>query len=84
MKQANIPHEPQQVNNGAAAGTDSAHYAQARMHAGKSEPKQNKLLEANHGQPGKRMDTRDAETAKQSYQAVETVTTVNLAKKPRG
>ena len=64
--------------------TDSAQYAQARTHARKSEPELNKLLEANHGQPGKRMDTRAAQTPKQSYQAVETVAIVNLAEKPRG
>ena len=84
VKQANIANGPQQVNNGAAAGADSAQYAQARTHAGKSEPKQNKLLEANHGQSGKRMDTRAAQTAERRYQAVETVATVRRAKKPRG
>ena len=52
VKQANIANGPQQVNNGAAAGADSAQYAQARTHAEKSEPEQNKLLEANHEQPG--------------------------------
>ena len=84
VKQANIANGPQQVNNGGAAGADSAQYAQARTHAEKPEPEQNKLLEANHEQPGKRMDTRAAQTAKRSYQAVETVATVNRTKKPRG
>ena len=84
VKQANIANGPQQVNNGAAAGADSAQYAQARTHAGKSEPKQNKLLEANHEQPGKWMDTRTPQTAERSYQAVETVESVHRAKKPRG
>ena len=84
VKQANIANGPQQVNNGAAAGADSAQYAQARTHAGKSEPKQNKLLEANHEQPGEWMDTRTPQTAERSYQAVETVESVHRAKKPRG
>ena len=84
VKQANIANGPQQVNNGTAAGTYPEQYAQARTHAGKSEPEQNKLLEANHEQPSKRMDTRAAQTAERSYQAVETVATVHRAKKPRG
>jgi hypothetical protein len=84
VKQANIANGPQQVNNGAAAGAISEQYAQARTHAGKSATEQNKLLEANHGQPGKRMDTRAAQTAERSYQAVEAVEQVNRAKKPRG
>ena len=84
VKQANIANGPQQVNNGAAAGGDAEQYAQARTHAEKSAPEQNKLLEASYRQPGKRMDTREAQTAERSYQAVETVATVNRAKKPRG
>ena len=50
VKQANIAHGPQQVNNGAATGADSERSAQARTHARKSEPEQNKLLEADYGQ----------------------------------
>ena len=60
VKQANIAHGPQQVNNGAAIGAKPEQYAQARTHGEKCEPEQNKLLEAQHGQPGKRMDTRAA------------------------
>ena len=84
VKQANIANGPQQVNNGGVPGELQEQYAQARTHAGQSEPEQNKLLEADHGQPGKRMDTRAAQTAERSHQAVETVATVNRAKKPRG
>ena len=88
VKQANIANGPQQVNNGGtqAGGTQSGTQpiTQARSHAGKSEPKQNKLLKANHEQPGKWMDTRTPQTAKRSYQAVETVESVHRAKKPRG
>ena len=84
VKQANIANGPQQINNGAAAGANPEQYAQARPQAKEITPEQNKLLEANHGQPGKRMDTRAAQTAERSYQAVETVATVHSAKKPRG
>ena len=84
VKQANITNGPQQVNNGAAANPNPEQSAQAPTHAEKSKPEQNKLLEANHGQPGKRMDTRAAQTAERSYKAVETVATVHRAKKPRG
>ena len=84
VKQANIANGPQQVNNGAASGVDAERSAQARPHAGQSEVQQNKLLEADHGQTHKWMDTRAAQTAERSYQAVETVGTVHRAKKPRG
>ena len=84
VKQANIANGPQQVNNGAATEAhpeDGELDRNGRTHAEKSEPQQNKLLEANHGQPGGRMDTREAQTAERSYQAVETVETVHRAKK---
>ncbi|GAB3483748.1 hypothetical protein [Polaromonas eurypsychrophila] len=84
VKQANIANGPQQVNNGGAVGGNPDHYAQARTHAENSAPEQNKLLEVRHGQPGKRMDTRAAQAAERSYQAVETVAAVYRAKKPRG
>lgn len=84
VKQANIANGPQQVNNGGAAGELGDQYAQARTHAEKSAPEQNKLLEAEHGQPGGRMDTRAAQKAERSNQAVETVEPVHRAKKPRG
>ena len=44
VKQANIANGPQHVNNGAGAGAIPDQYAQARTHAGKSAPEQNKLL----------------------------------------
>jgi hypothetical protein len=84
VKQANIANGPQQVNNGGAAGANPEQYAQARTHAEKFASEQNKLLEADHGQPGQRMDTRAAQTAERSYQAVETVEQVHRAKKRRG
>ena len=53
VKQANIANGPQQVNNAGTqvGGTQSETQpiARARRHAGKSEPKQNKLLETDHG-----------------------------------
>ena len=82
VKQANIAHGPQQVNNGGAAGADPAQLTQA--HGKQSAPEQNKLLEEDHGQPGQRMDTRAAKTPERSYQAVQTLGKAHRAKKPRG
>ena len=84
VKQANIAHGPQQVNNGGAIGANPEQYAQARTHGENPALEQNKLLEEDHGQPSGRMDTRAAQKAERSYQAVETVATVHRAKKPRG
>ena len=84
VKQANIAHGPQQVNNGGAGSELREQYAQARTHAEKSALEQNKLLEVGHGQPGGRMDTRAAQAAERSNQTVETVEQVHRAKKPRG
>ena len=80
VKQANIAHGPQQVNNGGAGGELREQYALARTHGEQSAPEQNKLLEADHGQPGQRMDTRAAQAAERSNQAVETVEQVHRAK----
>ena len=82
VKQANIAHGPQQVNNSGAAGIDLEQYAQARMHGKKTEPEQNKLLETDHGQPRQWMDTRASKEAERGYQAVEAVEPVHRAKKP--
>ena len=79
VKQANIAHGPQQVNNGAAAGADPAQFTQAQAHGEKSAPEQNKLLEADHGQPGQRMDSRAAQAAERSNQTVEAMGEVNRA-----
>ena len=84
VKQANIAHGPQQVNNGGAAGADPAQFTQAQAHGEKSAPEQNKLLEADYGQPGQRMDARAAQAAERGNQAVEAVEQVHRAKKPRG
>ena len=66
VKQANIAHGPQHLNNGKAAGEFSEIYAHTHTRAKKSSIEQNKLLEAQHGQPGKRMDTRAAQAAERS------------------
>ena len=84
VKQANIAHGPQQVNNGGAGGELRELYALGRSNGEQSAPEQNKLLEADHGQPGQRMDTRAAQAAERSNQAVEAVEQVHRAKKPRG
>ena len=83
VKQANIAHGPQQVNNG-TAGQLQGEKVQALTHGENPALKQNKLLEVDHGQPSGRMDTRAAQTSERSNQAVETVEGVNRAKKPRG
>ena len=63
VKQANIANGPQQVNNGAGAEGPAHVRGHAHAHAKKSAPEQNKLLEADHGQPGGKMDTRAAQAA---------------------
>ena len=84
VKQANIDYGPQQVNNGDAPNGSTPQNARACAHGKEIEPEQNKLLEADHGQRGQRMDTRAAQKADQSNQAVETVEAVHGAKKSQG
>ena len=75
VKQANIAHGAQQVNNGASP----EQYAHAR----ETKTEQNKLLEdKTHGRTY--LDTRATPAAKPSYQAVAAVVKVHRAKKPRG
>lgn len=62
VKQANIAHGAQQVNNGA---TDTkVRNNQSLTHAKENQITQNKLLEANDGQEGIRMDVRAKKKAK--------------------
>jgi hypothetical protein len=83
VKQANIAHGPQQVNNGTAAGADPGHLAKVHAPTRQTQPQQNKLLEeAQHG--GTHLDTRATAKATRSHQAVEAVATVQRAKKSRG
>ncbi|NMM08215.1 hypothetical protein [Polaromonas sp.] len=84
VKQTNIAQGPQQVNNGDAPNGSTPQNARACAHGKEIEPEQNKLLDANHGQQRQRMDTRAAQKAERSYQAVETVESVHRAKKRRG
>ena len=76
VKQANIAHGPQQINNGTAqAGTHS--------HAQEIEPQQNGLLEdARHGST--QMDTRATPAPARSNPAVATVEPVHRAAKRTG
>lgn len=85
VKQANIAHGPQQVNNGEVSQATPGDFEQAhaRAHEKKMKSRQNKLLEVNHGQPGKRLDARAAKTAERGNSAVETVAAVNRTKKLR-
>ena len=82
VKQANIAHGPQQVNNGAESSELKQQYAQARTHARQTQPQQNELLEeAQHGNT--HLDTGATAKAKRSHPAVEAVATVERAKKSR-
>ncbi len=82
VKQANIAHGPQQVNNGEATRDQ---YAQARTHAEQTQPQRNELLEHQHGTIiTPRVDTRAAQTPKPSHPALGTVESVHRADKPRG
>ena len=76
VKQANIAHGAQQVNNG-TPHTDSP------AHASQNQTQQNKLLE-DKTHERTYLDTRATPAAKPSYQAVEAVVKVQRAKKPRG
>ena len=77
VKQANIAHGAQQVNNGIAPDNQTAQYAHAHAPAKELSNPQNKLLEATHAKQGYRMDTRAPQKAKRSHQAVEAVESVH-------
>jgi hypothetical protein len=73
VKQANIAHGPQQVNNGVGVN---------KIPAGESKTLQNELLvEANHERT--KVDAGTTPAATRSHTAMETVAPVNRAKKPR-
>ena len=84
VKQANIAHGPQQVNNGTTVGANPELSAKSNPHGKEINHAPNKLLEVDHGQSSGRMDTREAQAAERSNQAVETVGKVHRSKKPRG
>lgn len=76
IKQANVAHGPQQVNNGPApAGT--------APHAKEIQPDQTELLEADH-HGGTAMDRRTAPATARSNPAVEAVGAVNRPANRRG
>lgn len=74
VKQANIAHGPQQVNNGLPVVP----------HAGETGDAKNKLLEVDHGQRSSGMDTGAAQAAKRGDPALATVGAVHRANQRRG
>ena len=83
VKQANIAHGPQQVNNGTAAGDNLPISAQAHSRAEEIKPQQNELLEdARHGST--QMDTRATPAPARSNPAVAALEPVHRAAKRRG
>jgi hypothetical protein len=77
VKQANIAHGAQQVNNGTAPQAEIQKYAHTPAPAKEIENPQNKLLEATHAEQSYRLDTRAPQKTKRSHQAVETVESVH-------
>ncbi len=77
VKQANIAHGAQQVNNGTAPQQICDQYAHTPAPAKEIENPQNKLLETSNAQQSYRMDTRAPQKAKRSHQAVEAVESVH-------
>ena len=73
IKQANIAHGHQQVNN---TGTHTPSHSGIRSHAGNFETEPNKLLEADHGQ---RLDIGAQAQAGRGHQALEAVGAVHRA-----
>ncbi|GAC1357351.1 MAG: hypothetical protein NVSMB34_11930 [Variovorax sp.] len=78
VKQANIAHGPQQVNNSVAPSGGAVSRAE------ETRVGQNKLLEADHGQPGQRMVTGAQAAPARGNPAVEALVKIHRAKKCRG
>jgi len=74
IKQANIAHGHQQVNN---TGTHTPSHSGIQSHAGNSETEPNKLLEAQHGNT---LDIGAQAAAGRGHQTLETVGAVHRAK----
>ena len=75
-------HRPRGATGEQRSGLRIAGQESAGMYAWEdSAPEKNKLLEVDQGQPGGRMDTRAAQAAERSNQAVETVDTFHRAEK---
>ena len=75
VRQANIAHGPQQVNNGVKPEFPDQ-YAHARAHTGEIQNQPNELLEQTHG---KRLDPRTTGPAIGTNSPMETVGAVNRA-----
>ena len=78
VKQANIAHGPQQVNNETRSG-EGAHRAGAEK-----TPEPDKLLEADDGQRSSGVDARAAQKAERSYSRLATMGPVHRPQKRRG
>ena len=82
VRQANIAHGPQQVNNGTAQGAFPVHFAQVRAyaHVGEVPNQPTKLLDGvDHGST--QMDDRATTVAARSHQTLEAVGAVHRAAK---
>jgi hypothetical protein len=77
VKQANIAHGAQQVNNGTAPQQICDQYAHTPAPAKEITNPQNKLLEATNAKQSYRMDTRAPQKAKRSHKEVEAVESVH-------
>jgi hypothetical protein len=73
VKQANIAHGPQQVNNSSATAVDPEQYAQAHARAGDFQTTPNKLLEGDHGERMVIGTPGSASRVDQTVEAVEAV-----------
>ena len=82
VKQANISHGPQQVNNGQGFESSTRAGARTDAHAEENQFEQNKLLEDSCNERT-HLDTGTAPATSRSDSALETVGEVNRAKKRR-
>jgi hypothetical protein len=80
VKQANIAHGPQQVNNGAGPGEGFRTSARAHTHAEETKPEHPELLEHHHGE---RLDTRETSATSRDDPIMEAVGEVHRPKDTR-
>lgn len=80
VKQANIAHGPQQVNNGAGPGGGFRTSARAHTHAEETKPEHPELLEHHHGE---RLDTGETSATSRADPNMETVGEVHRPKDAR-
>ena len=81
IKQANVAHGPQQVNNGAGPDGGFRTSARAHTHAEETKPEHPELLEHHHDE---RLDTGTPRKAGGTNQVVETVGEINRIANARG